>query len=150
MSVRAGPPAPSTRPPPPPIPLPMPIEIHATRAKRWFENEGAEIGVAEWRALVAADPELSLPGPREARAASGELARWDAHPDGEPRWLWLHEGTLTVRDPDEITVEKLGELAARLGAALQGDDGEPLASPPRARARRRRGLRRMWAALRPR
>lgn len=52
----------------------MPIEIHATRAKRWFENEGCEIAPAEWRALVAADPELSLPAAGEAFAASGELA----------------------------------------------------------------------------
>lgn len=129
----------------------MPIEVHATRAKRWFENEGAEIGVEEWRALVAADPELSLPGPHEAHAASGDLARWNAHPDGEPRWLWLHDGTLSVRDPDEITVEKLAELAARLGATLQGDDGEPLASRLRSSPRRRRGgVRRAWAALRSR
>jgi hypothetical protein len=128
----------------------MPIEVHATRAKRWFENEGCEIAPAEWRALVAADPELAPPGPHEAAAASGELARWDGHPDGEPRWLWLHEGTVSIRDPDEITIEKLAELAARLGARVQGDDGHPL-SPPRS-ARRRRGrargrLRRAWVAL---
>lgn len=126
----------------------MPLEVHATRAKRWFENEGCEITPGEWRALVAADPELSPPVPGEAWAASGELARWDGHPDGEPRWLWLHDGTVSIRDPDEITVEKLAELAARLGAHLQGDDGEPLAVPRRAaRRRRRRLLRQAWAAL---
>lgn len=131
----------------------MPIEIHATRARRWFENEGCEIRAGEWRALVAADPELSLPGPHEARAGGGELARWDAHPDGEPRWLWWHDGTLSVRDPDEITIEKLAELAAKLGASLQGDDGEwpgRLVATPRRRGRRRGVVRRAWAALRAR
>lgn len=131
----------------------MPIEIHVTRARRWFENEGFEIRASEWCALVAADPELSLPGPHEARTASGELARWKGHPDGEPRWLWLHDGTLSVRDADEITLEKLAELAAKLGASLQGDDGEWLAGPlqlaPR-RGRRRGVVRRAWAALRAR
>jgi len=125
----------------------MPIEIHATRAKRWFENEGCEIAPGEWRALVAADPELSVPATHEALAAGGELARWDAHPDGEPRWLWLHDGTVSIRDPDEITIEKLAELAARLGAAVQGDDGEPLAVALRSARRRRDRLRRAWAAL---
>jgi len=124
----------------------MPIELHATRAKRWFDSEGAEITSAEWRALVAADPELAEPGPHEAVAASGLLARWTAHPDGESRWLWLHEGTLSIRDPDEITIEKLAELAARLGAVVQSDDGEPVAGPLRP-ASRRRPWRRLWTAL---
>lgn len=126
----------------------MPFELHATRAKRWFENEGFEITPAEWRRLVAADAELSAPAPHEAAAASGELTRWDGHPDGEPRWLWLHEGTLSIRDPDEITIEKLAELAARLGAVVQSDDGEPFA-PPSGRARRG-VVRRVWLALRGR
>lgn len=127
----------------------MPFELHATRAKRWFDNEGFEITTEEWRAIVAEDDELSVPAPHEAFVGSGELTRWDGHPDGEPRWLWLHEGTLSIRDPDEITIEKLAELAARLGAMVQSDDGEPFV-PASSRAPRRGVVRRAWRLLRGR
>ena len=82
----------------------MGYELHIHRAKVWHQSDREPITAEEWQALVAADPEL----------ARG--------PDGEP-FHWA-DGAVAVKHPDRATLATMLAIAARLGARVQGDDGE--------------------------
>jgi hypothetical protein len=110
---------------------------------RVTRGEGKPIAEAEWRAYVAADPELELTGAAEAATPEGTvryenpgLARWGRHPDGEPVWFDFRHGEVIVKNPDEPTIGKMLMVARALGAQVEGDDGEIYESPSRARPQR--------------
>ena len=92
----------------------MGYDVRITRAIDWIANEGSEIAAPEWLAIVAADPELI------ADPANGALAvRYRA-----TCWFDWFEGNVFTTDPDYATVNKMFEIAERLSAAVQGDNGE--------------------------
>jgi hypothetical protein len=104
----------------------MAYDLRITRAPGdWFESESGGITAEEWLKLVEEDPELSLvPG----RAS---LARWQGpskHPDP---WFDWWKGTIKTKSPDPPMVEKMIQMAARLNARVQGDDGETYLSEGR-------------------
>jgi hypothetical protein len=97
----------------------MGYDLHITRAENWAENAGAEISADEWLAAVRSDPELALePG------QGPYFARW-AGPSRYPDpWLdWL-AGNVYTKNPDSALLRKMVALAGRLGARVQGDEGE--------------------------
>jgi hypothetical protein len=105
----------------------MGYDVNITRAHHWAENAGHEIRPEEWRAIVAADPELEMRGVAEAGGLRYEnplLAIWTAHPDHEEVWADYSSGNLAVKNPDLHVLRKLCALAAQLGARVQGDEGE--------------------------
>jgi hypothetical protein len=53
-----------------------------------------------------------------------DTADWKAHPGGERRCFWLHEGNIETKDPDLATLAKMLQLAEKLEAQVQGDDQE--------------------------
>lgn len=92
----------------------MGYDIYVTRRKQWSDTFGDEIGPEEWMALVDDDPDLepaSDAGPWVARSRSGTLIEWA-------------DGSVAARDPEDEEVDLLLELAERLGARVQGEDGE--------------------------
>ncbi|HLU38590.1 MAG TPA: hypothetical protein VK081_04345 [Planctomycetota bacterium] len=92
----------------------MGYDVHITRAADWSENAGHEITAAEWMAVVRADGEL-VPDPKLGPYA----VRWS-----KTAWIDWFDGNVFTTDPDRATVGKLLEIAQRLSAAVQGDDGE--------------------------
>jgi hypothetical protein len=95
----------------------MGYEVHITRARRWTESETNPIRFEEWLAVVASDPELQkddVNGPHDFL--------WLAA-DG-PRPLWWRRGKVYTKNPDRLTILKMLDIAARLGARVQGDEGE--------------------------
>ena len=96
------------------------------------------VTMEEWLDAVATDPGLELPsGDRiEVICPDGDvltyqrdgLAIWSSHPRHDLtgfRCLFeYHEGRISVADPDDETVEKMREVAKRLGAEVRGDEGE--------------------------
>ena len=111
----------------------MGYDLHITRRRKWWAaGEGGEIAEAEWRAVVESDAELrlveaaeqELPGGAVLAYTNPGLAEWTGHPEEEVVWFDYRRGNVVVKDPDEVTVSKMKELARRLGAAVQGDDGE--------------------------
>src|SRR5262245_12176702 len=110
----------------------MGYDFHITRREKWFSDEGLEITELEWRAVIDADAEMRLAGAAEHDLPSGEalryenpnLAEWTGHPEEETIWFDYRRGSIIVKDPDEITLEKIQEIAHKLGAKVQGDDGE--------------------------
>jgi hypothetical protein len=105
-------------------------DLHITRGRRWTDRSPS-ISDAEWKACVAADPDLELAGFAETPTADGVLryespglAVWSGHP-AEPRvWFDHRDGRVVVKNPDEATIAKMIAVARVLRARVQGDDGE--------------------------
>lgn len=102
----------------------MGYDLYITRAEHWSEGEGREIGRDEWLSLVADDPEL-MPDP----ANGDEFALWNGPSRHAEPWLQWREGNISTKNPDGNLVAKMIQIAARLGARVQGDDGEFYDSP---------------------
>jgi hypothetical protein len=117
----------------------MGYDLHITRKKNWhgFEDEhGLEISLDEWIALVRADAEMRLDGFCQVRLPEGKVFRVD-HPSVAVWTAWSHHGehgdmawfrhrhdNVTVKNPDREIRRNMWRLAQRLGARVQGDDGE--------------------------
>jgi hypothetical protein len=114
----------------------MGYDVHITRAVEWSESETAPITLDEWLAYVASDPELRLDGFAEVRSPRGEVIRieskglsvWTAWPGDEPggahAWMDHRDGRIVVKNPDPAMLTKMCSIAERLGARVQGDEGE--------------------------
>jgi hypothetical protein len=111
-------------------------ELHITRKQTWFDD-GPEITLDEWISLVRSDVEMRLDGYAEAetrdtheviRVEDPSLAVWKAYTghghDGNMAWLYLSQGNVVAKNPDQEIRRKMAGLARRLGARVQGDDGE--------------------------
>ncbi len=97
----------------------MGYDLHITRAEFWAENEGKEISAEEWLALVESDRTLTINvqnGPYFAELVSPIHVI--------QRWLNWNEGNILSKNPDRVTLEKMLQVASRLKASVQGDDGE--------------------------
>jgi len=94
-------------------------EVHMTRAADWSNGDQRPITPDEWLAVVDADPELRID-----QANGPCFAVWSgpcSYPNGG--WFdWAH-GCVSTKHPDRAILGKLLQLAARLGAVVQGDDG---------------------------
>jgi hypothetical protein len=96
----------------------MGVELHITRAEHWSENDDQQIGVDEWLAYVASDPELRLwpeNGPH--------FVRWLGKSAYEEPWLEWSQGNIDSKWPDSALYCKMLEIARALGAKVQDDDG---------------------------
>ncbi|MER6308504.1 hypothetical protein [Streptomyces sp. NPDC001657] len=113
----------------------MGYDVHITRRTPWWKEEGEVITAQEWEAVVAADPELEMV--HVARTSPrGQDAVWEyrhkclaqlaTHPERDTHGAWLdwREGRVVVKNPDEILLKKMREIAGVLGARVQGDDCE--------------------------
>lgn len=99
-------------------------EVHMTRAEFWAESDQRPITSDEWLAVVKADPELRID-----EANGPYFAVWSgmcSYPDGG--WFDWQDGCVSTKSPDRAILGKLLELAAKLGAEVQGDDGEVYSS----------------------
>jgi hypothetical protein len=102
----------------------MGYDLHITRAEHWAENEGCPITYAEWLAIVEADPEL-----RSCPENGPDFAIWiDPQTGADKGWLGWFDGDIYSKYPDPALLGKMLELAAKLRAKVQGDDGEPYRS----------------------
>ena len=97
----------------------MGYDLHITRAELWAENEGAEITAEEWRAVVESDPELTF-----APEVGEHFAIWSGPSRHAQPWLGWSDGNVYTKYPDSALLRKMVVLAERLGARVQGDDGE--------------------------
>jgi hypothetical protein len=62
----------------------MGYNVRITRKQNWSDEEGPEIPLAEWIAVVAADPEMRLDGFAETRVGGGAILRIER--DGLSVW----------------------------------------------------------------
>ncbi|MEK6288760.1 MAG: hypothetical protein AABO57_23835 [Acidobacteriota bacterium] len=97
----------------------MGYDLFITRAEFWPENEGREITAEEWVKLVEADQELKLAGYN-----GPYFALWDGPSKYPEAWLDWDNGNIYSKNPDKAIVAKMIQIAGRLGARVQGQDGE--------------------------
>lgn len=103
----------------------MGYDLHITRAETWLDASDAPISEAEWMSLVDSDPDLAVSREDwvERRLSDGSIER--VHP---VLWkgcaLWLLDGEVVTKNPDDSLIAKLVEIAERLGARVLGDEDE--------------------------
>ena len=97
----------------------MGYELRITRAELHFMNEVNWITPEEWLAVVEEDPELTLNNEFDPYKAL-----WSGPSKYADPWLTWYEGNIETKHPDEPLIEKMCQIAIRLNAKVQGDDGE--------------------------
>ncbi|MGQ4390011.1 hypothetical protein [Streptomyces sp. SAS_270] len=105
----------------------MGYDLHITRRDDWWDEEGPEITTAEWAAVVEADPALEMvpppPGWNEPPQWSAEMI---THPPENRMGTAMHwdSGEIRAKNPSDILIGKMRQVAVALKARVQGDDGE--------------------------
>ena len=115
----------------------MGYNLHITRKENWFdEDDSNEIKLTEWIDYVKSDNEMRLDNQASATTDDGDdvtytnkgLAVWTSYSqsglDDNYAWLDLRAGNVTVKNPDDEIKNKMIDIADRLNAKVQGDDGE--------------------------
>ena len=97
----------------------MGYELYITRADSCTRSGHALIGADEWLAIVEEDSELRLAGYN-----GPYLALWNGPSKYPDPWLDWFNGRIYSKNPDDVLIEKMAQIAARLEAKLLGDDGE--------------------------
>ena len=85
----------------------------------WTSSAGHEIPTTAWQDLVSEDPELRPDGENGPHAVE-----WLDPAGGVRGWFDWYAGVVYTTNPDRARVGKLLDIAARLGARVQGDAGE--------------------------
>jgi hypothetical protein len=93
--------------------------LHITRKSDWWDDEGPDITSDEWLRVVDEDPELRLAGYNGAY-----FAIWSGPLEYADPWLDWSRGQIDTKNPDPPLIRKMLQIASRLGAKVQGDDGE--------------------------
>jgi hypothetical protein len=96
----------------------MGYDLHITRRMHW-SDDGDDISVEEWLALIAADPELQLETAKEPYFAVWSRPSLDGH-----HWLIWSNGQISTKNPTDLLINKMVAISRKLGAKVQGDDGE--------------------------
>jgi hypothetical protein len=111
-------------------------DVHITRRKVWTDDEGPAISLREWKDYVSSDLEMRLDGFAETTTKDGQklrvqsegLAVWTKYSkhgkDGNMAWFNWFRGEITVKNPDREIRGKMFRIAQKLGARVQGDEGE--------------------------
>lgn len=93
--------------------------IHISRPRFW-EGGPHKIGPDEWRNIVDTDPEFEASSELEDEP----LYYWKPHPERPFFRYTANSGYVTVETLDEIILSKMLQIAEKLGAEIQGDEGE--------------------------
>lgn len=107
----------------------MSYDVHITRAERWTESGSNPISLEEAKAYFAGQEDfeyssgLSVQGPFGTLAIGGDFFNWLAERDEQIPFKHT-DGRITVAGADDFVIEKMIEVAAGLGAKVQGDEGE--------------------------
>ena len=101
----------------------MGYDFHITRKAFWADEDGPTISADEWLAIVESDSSLAL---CENGVNGPCFMEWRGSPQNPEQWLDYDAdlGEIFTKYPDDALIEKMIEIAEKLGATVQGDDGE--------------------------
>jgi len=97
----------------------MGYNIYITKSKYWCDNKGNEITPSEWLAVIEGDSELRL-----YKVNGPFYAIWTGASSLVEPSLDLQMGNIVTKHPDAALIEKMVQIAKRIGAKVQGDDDE--------------------------
>src|SRR5207245_5180092 len=100
----------------------MGYDLHITRKAEWSDDDGPVISADEWRKLIASDADLQLDA--ETDCAIDDTHMIFASFRGEPGVFGWLDGEICTKNPEAEVVRKAVQIAQKLGAKAQGDDGE--------------------------
>lgn len=92
----------------------MAYTIHITKKKDWIKEE-PNITQEEWEGLKKDGILKPVEGTDDFssnRATKDNLS------------FWFYKGNINCNPPDDASIQKIKEIAALIGAKVQGDDGE--------------------------
>jgi hypothetical protein len=103
----------------------MGYDLHITRKEHWFDEVGLAITRDEWMALMAADPSIRIDRENCNEDPPNIFSVWD-DPNSPAGIFWINwtERGVSARHQGKHFVRKVHEIATKLGATVQGDDGE--------------------------
>ncbi|MCC5821796.1 MAG: hypothetical protein LAT64_00750 [Phycisphaerales bacterium] len=103
----------------------MGYDLHITRKEDWSDEDGPRISRQEWLTLIECDPVLRIDTENCNRTPPNVFTVWDDPdaPDGS-YWIDWTEDDVSARHQGKDFIRKLHEIASKLGAIVQGDDGE--------------------------
>jgi len=108
-------------------------DLHITKASEWSESSKRPIAEEQWKAIVAADSELQMdttvaatnPKTHEIIQVTNPLmASWTDPESNKKYYFYYSRGEVTVKNPSEKAIKKMKALASKIGAQVQGDEGE--------------------------
>jgi len=115
----------------------MGYDIHITRKQDWSDEDDAnKITLTEWTDYVQSDSEMKLDNYAETENDVGEkiryenqgIAIWTSYSKHglEDNFAWFNffNGNVTVKNADAELRNKMIDIAERLNAKVQGDEGE--------------------------
>lgn len=94
-------------------------DLHITRKDFWADEVGPIITFEEWQEHLKTDPQI-------VRDAVNSPQDFMVSIPGEsfPLWYRSDVGELFTKNPSDRAIIKLEDIARRLNARVQGDDGE--------------------------
>lgn len=111
----------------------MGYDLHITKAAEWSESAKNPITEEQWKSAVLADRELKMdtsatasnPKTHEVIQISNPLmASWIDPKTNSKHYFYYSRGKVTVKNPSESAIKKMKAVASKLGAKVQGDEGE--------------------------
>ena len=115
----------------------MGYDIHITRKENWFDNESENnISLEEWLDYVSNDLDMRLDNFAQVQLPDGKIFRtdeegicvWEKYSqDGigqNHAWFTYYDGNILVKNPDQEIINKMVDIALKLNAKVQGDEGE--------------------------
>ena len=102
--------------------------LYITRAESWLDAADQAITEAEWHAVVAGDPSLTINTASYVDQKVGGIIKrthpveWSGSSDGNA--FWYDGGAIECKNPTELWRRKMVELAAQLSARVLGEEDE--------------------------
>lgn len=111
----------------------MGYDLYITKAPEWSQSSAHPISEDQWKATVLADGELKMdvtasaqnPRTHEVIQVSNPLmASWIDPGTNQKHYFYYSRGKVIVKNPTESAIKKMKAVALKLGARVQGDEGE--------------------------
>lgn len=97
----------------------MGYDLHITRKESWADPDGPVLTLDEWLHYVASDKEISRDADNSEHDFLFTRGAFTA-----PLWWRPDLGEIYTKNPDDLLIEKMVEIAKRLKARVLGDDDE--------------------------
>jgi hypothetical protein len=94
----------------------MGYDVHITRRAWWADELGPSITAEDWASVAGSDASL--------RHSPGNGEGHYDYLDGDGWFAFSSRGDVYTKNPGDATMAKAHELAAKLRAKVQGDEGE--------------------------